>query len=79
MSTEDEALAELKAAMRGQWRIERVFTFRGIAVQVYAKAPGARAYKKAGPVLFPYEGGTVADTLTMLGSMATEAPERGAR
>ena len=75
MTAEEEALATIKAAMRGQWRIDRVLTFRGHAVQVYAKAPGARAYKKAGPILFPAEGGTVADTLQMLGTMATEADQ----
>lgn len=61
--------------MRGyDWRLEAVLTFgHGVAVQVYQNVGVQRAkWRKVGPLLFPAEGGTVADTLRMLGDLAAE-------
>lgn len=68
-------LAEIREAMQGSaWRLVPVMTFsHGIGVQVWATKPGSSANargSKVGPVLFPPDGGTIADTLQMLGSMA---------
>lgn len=68
-------LDQIREAMQGyDWRLEAVLTFgHGIAVQVYAKGRGAKRHSKVGPLIFPPEGGTFADVLTMLGALGTEA------
>jgi len=69
-------LDQIRAAMQGyDWRLEAVLTFGGpspVAVQVYAKTQGKR-YAKVGPLIFPPDGGSFADVLTMLGALGTEA------
>lgn len=68
MSKDEEALAEVRAAMQGDWKIERRVTFtHGQAVQVFVKKD--RNWRKAGPLLFPPDNGTVSDLLQMLGDM----------
>lgn len=72
-SHEADALATARAAMQGyDWRIEGVLTFGGpssMAVQVYVKSNNRR-WAKAGPLLFPPDGGDLSDVLRMLGDMA---------
>jgi hypothetical protein len=62
----DDMLAEIRAAMKHpDVRLHLPLTFtHGVGVQVYIKG------RKVGPLLFPPDGGTVADTLHMLGEMA---------
>lgn len=70
---EQEALDTIRAAMTGHgWRVQSVVTMRGLALQVYARVGVTNRYEKAGPLLFPPDGGTVADTLGMLGALATD-------
>ena len=72
---EDEVLDAIREAMRGyDWRLEAVLTFtHGVAVQVYAKPrTGPKRYSKVGPLIFPPDGGTFADVLTMLGALGTK-------
>jgi hypothetical protein len=72
-----DALAEIRQAMQGyDWRLEAVLTFsHGVAVQVYAKAPHSKRHSKVGPLLFPPDGGTFADTLRMLGELGVGEAE----
>lgn len=66
---EDEALSAVREAMQGyDWRLEAVLTFtHGVAVQVYQNVGAGRAkWVKVGPLLFPPDGGTLADTLAVL-------------
>jgi hypothetical protein len=74
-AAENDALDAIRQAMRGyDWRLEAVLTFsHGVGVQVYAKARGAKRHSKVGPLIFPPDGGTFADVLTMLGALGTEA------
>lgn len=71
-SREDQLAADLRAALQGRdWRIESVLTFtHGLALQVYAKPTGARAFKKVGPLLIRSEDQTIGDMLLMLAAMA---------
>lgn len=72
---EQDALAAVREAMQGyDWRLESVLTFGGpssVAVQVYAKGTG-KSWRKVGPLIFPPDDGTLADTLTILGGLAVE-------
>lgn len=69
-SREDAVLAEIKAAMKGQVRLDIVYTFtHGDAIQVEAHKPHGSersGWRKVGPLLFPPTGGTTADTIAML-------------
>lgn len=73
-TSEAEALDQIRTAMQDfDWRLEAVLTFGGpssLAVQVYEKAAGSKRYTKVGPLLFPPDGGSIADTLQMLGELA---------
>ena len=66
---ETDALAQVREALgSSDVRLALVHTFtHGRGVQVYVKT------RKIGPLIFPPEGGTLADTLHMLGAMAIEA------
>lgn len=69
-------LEEIRTTMQGcDWRLEAVLCFGGpqsVAVQVYAKAEGSKRYAKVGPYIFAPDGGTIADTLRMLGELAAK-------
>jgi hypothetical protein len=68
---EADMLAEIKDAMRGECRLNIVPTFtHGDSVRVEQKVNGR--WKKAGVLIFPPDGGTVADVLTMLASFRDE-------
>jgi hypothetical protein len=71
---EQELLAAVRTALReDDVRLHIVGTFtHGAAVQVEARPWGGR-WKKAGPLLFPPDGGSLADTLTMLAEMREKA------
>ena len=72
-TTETELLAEVRAAMAAdEVRLSIVRTFgHGDAVRVEHKQYGER-WKTIKTLLFPADGGTLADTLTMLASMRAE-------
>lgn len=71
MSTSTDVLDEIRTAMKGTPSLDLVHTMsHGIAVQV------RQGRKKVGPLLFPPDGGTVADTLQMLGTLATGETSR---
>ena len=62
---EEEALAELRAALKGpdvSFHLVQTFT-HGRAVQVKVKT------RKVGPLIFPPHGGTEADSLRLLAGL----------
>jgi hypothetical protein len=69
--TEDPNVTALRAAMQGLVRLEIVpiyFNPRFTeGVQVYEQI--GKRWSKVGPLIFPPDGGTLADTLTLLASM----------
>lgn len=78
---EDEALAAIRAAVSGwsvRFNIVRTFT-HGDAVQVEGKDSIGGRWKKVGPLIFPPDDGSLADTLTMLAAMRAADSATAAR
>lgn len=68
MTGADAALAKIREALASPGvALRLVDTFgHGTAVQVYVKS------RKMSPLLYPPEGGSLSDTLKMLGELAQE-------
>lgn len=74
-ATEEQALTDIRAAV-ANWsvRFDIVRTFSGKdAVQVETRDEQRGRWRKVGPLIFPHEGGSLADTLTLLATMRAEA------